>query len=281
MKYIDRVQNEPSPGSAAPPQRSTDTGYEIYAGEVEYKSRHAHFGDRQNWNLLLSLAGRLKLGIGGRELAVGPATLFMIAPGAPRRFAVSEYWKTSWIHFNLDAHIQIPPEWPQIGPGVSAVALNRDDLKELQRLFNELIHVCTIRRHGWYLLAYCLVQEIILRGNMAAHAALGEHIELTAKMLKNLDAPQGIDGIAGKCAMSRTGFFSKFKATFGTTPAKYREQQLLTRVQSYLENSDMSIKEIVQELKLGNPAYLSTRFRKTFGMSPREYRKRHRDGRHG
>ena len=185
-------------------------------------------------------------------------------------------WSVYWLHFNLDAHIQIRPEWPQIAPGVCSVTPTAGDLERLRQVFAEIMHVCTLRRSGWYLLAYNLVQELILRGNMATRDALGEHTEVTARMLENLDTARNIDAIAGKCAMSRSGFFSKFRSTFGTTPAKYREHRLLTQAQALLEDSDLSIKEIARELNLGSASYLSTRFRKAFGISPREYRARRR-----
>ena len=254
----------------------TYTGYEIYIGKSEYDGGHSHWGNRDNWNMLLSLEGEFRLGIGGKRLHIGPDVLFMIEPGPPRRFLVQKHWLTYWLHFNMDAHIHILPELPAVGEGVYSVDLVRDDFGAVRRVFEELFRVCNIRRHGWYLLAYHLVQELILRGNMACQATLGEHIETTAKMLENLDTSRSINDIAGKCAMSRSDFFVKFRSTFGTTPAKYREQQTLSQAQSLLENSDMSIKEIAQTLHICQPCYLASRFRKAFGVSPREYRRRHR-----
>jgi len=252
------------------------TGSEVYIGRGDYETAHSHFGDTRNWNLLLSLAGEVKLAAGGRETAIPAGTLFLIAPGPPRRFTVARYWKLYYLHFNMDAHIGINPAFPEAAPGVYAVMPAHADFKRIRRVFAELFQVCGIRRHGWYLLAYNLIQELILRGNMAGRAALGEHVEAAAKMLDNLNSPRRIDAIAGNCAMSRSGFFSKFRSTFGTTPAKYREQQMLARAQSLLENTDMSIKEIAQELGVCQPCYFTSRFKKAFGVPPREYRQRRR-----
>lgn len=251
--------------------------HEIYGGKVEHCANHSHFGDRANWNILLTIEGEVRLEIGGERLVFGAGSLVLIRPGEPRRFTVPERWTALWFHFDLEPHIAARPEWPAVGPGVYAVTPPPDDLPRLRDAVEEIVCVSRRRRHGWYLLAYCLIQEVILRGNMAYRAAaLGEHIELTAKMLENLGSPRSIDEIADKCAMSRSSFFSKFRSTFGTTPGKYRERQLMTQAQTMLENSDRSLKEIAQELGVDSPNYLSTRFRKVFGVSPREYRRRHR-----
>ena len=251
--------------------------YGIYGGKIEHFAGHSHFGDRDNWNILLNQEGEVKLEILGSLLAFGADTLILIEPGPPRRFTVPKHWKGLWFHFDMEPRIVTRPEWPAVGPGVYAVTPPPDDLAKLRRTVEELVYTLRRRRPGWCLLAYCLAQEVILRGNMAHHAAaLGEHIELTAKMLENLAAPRRIGEIADRCAMSRSSFFSKFRSTFGTTPNKYRERQLMTQAQTLLENTDKSLKEISLELGIGTPGYLSTRFRKTFGVPPREYRKRHR-----
>ncbi len=251
-------------------------GHDVYIGKGDREGGYSHLGDRQNWNLLLTIEGEVKLTINGQSFIFGPQSLFLIAPGPPRRFTVPKYWQFYFLHFDMEAHINIPPELPEMGNGVYSVVLVRKDFEQIKRVFEEIFRVCKIKRHGWYLLVYNLIQELILRGNMACQAALGEHIETTAKMLDNLDTSRNINDIAGKCGMSRSDFFDKFRSTFGMTPAKYREQQMLAQAMSLLENSDMSIKEIAETLHFCQPSYLSERFKKAFGVSPLKYSRQHR-----
>ncbi|MBQ6352445.1 MAG: hypothetical protein IJJ28_04175, partial [Lentisphaeria bacterium] len=123
------------------------TGYEVYVGKMDFPPNHSHFGDQKNWNMLLTIDGEVKLSIKGKKLTVVPDTLFMIAPGPLRKFTVPEFWQTWYLHFNMDAHISLRPEWDVIGPGVYAVNPNRRDLVALRRVFVDIFRVCSIRRH--------------------------------------------------------------------------------------------------------------------------------------
>lgn len=251
--------------------------YEIYFGRKVFHGGHSHFGDRDSWNLLLPLSGLCRLSIRETRVMLEPATLYMIEPETVRRFSVLEEWECCWLHFKMEGRVHIHPEWPEPAPGVYAVALPESDFRKSCAIFEEIREVCSLRRHSWYLLAYCLIQELILRGNMCCCSAFDSgETKKVAALLDNLDDGMSIGEIAGKCALSRTGFFNKFRSTFGTTPARYREQQLMTRMQSYLEGTDLTIKEIARILKCENQFYLSTRFRKAFGISPSQYRKLHR-----
>ena len=56
------------------------------------------------------------------------------------------------------------------------------------------------------------------------------------------------------------------------SPAQYREQQKLNYVREQLESTAKSLKEIAEISGFDNAFYLSSRFRKMFGVSPRIYR---------
>jgi len=258
-------------------KKRVTTEQEIYLGRNAFPHGHSHRGDNGNWNLLLPISGECCLSIGSGQMMLESRTLYVIPPGQLRRFTVSGSWDCFWLHFNMEGRVQIQPEWPEAIPGVRAVVLTEDDFRKCFAVLEELYEVCSIRRHGWYILAYCLIQELILRGNMCCSSAFdNDEAKKIASLLDNLGDEPTIGEIATKCAMSRTGFFNKFKTTFGTTPAKYREQRLMMQVQSYLENTDLTVKEIAMKLNCENQFYLSARFKKFYGISPTEYRKKFR-----
>lgn len=250
------------------------TGCELYAGEDCQPQGRRYFAHNRNWNLLLLEAGQLKIVLENRQYSFGTRDLVLLAPGLPRQFYVQETLKVHWVHFNLDGHLQYYPEWPKAGPGVFLLHPPPDERTELLRLFCEISRLCRIRLPGWYRLGYCLVQEVLLRGNMLNEYGLDQdQIEFASQILQEFPASASITELAERCSLSRAVFFRKFRKTFGMTPGQYREKQKLTSIRQQLENSTKSLKELAEIYGFENPFYLSTRFRKMFGVSPREYRR--------
>lgn len=256
------------------------TGCELYAGVHCHPQGQRHFAHNRNWNLLLLEEGVLEVLFGQAAVpdrtryTFGTGDLVLLAPGPPRQFLVLETLKIRWIHFNLDAHLQYRPEWPSPGKNVYLIHSETAALTEFQRLFSDILHLCQSRQKGWYRLGYCMIQEIILRGNMLNGSGLDqEHIEFAARVLRDVNSSVPITELAKQCTLSRAIFFRKFRETFGMSPGAYREQQRLNHVREQLESTTKSLKEIAGESCFDNAFYLSARFRKMFGVSPREYRR--------
>ena len=269
-----RDEKEKTEAESVLPGRWARTGCELYAGEDCQKPGKRYFAHNRNWNLILPEEGKFRAVFGNGRYTFGSRDLVLLAPGPLREFIVLETLKVRWIHFNLDAHLQYPPEWPCRGPGVYLLHPSASDRVEFIRLFTEISGLCRVRRTGWYRLGYCLVQEILLRGNMLNEQGLDqEHIEFAARVLQDFSSTATVDELAKRCSLSRAVFFRKFRTTFGMTPGEYREQQKLNAVRQELEKGMRSLKELAEMHGFDSPFYLSARFRKMFGVSPREYRR--------
>lgn len=256
---------------------TSETGCELYAKDSWLASGMDFRGDRENWNLLLPLEGTAWLQYGGsRKIALTPYSLFLLKPMTNRFFSVRSDWHVQWIHFNLDAHLQYEPEWPECVPGMYMLQLPEAERKSFQQIFLEISSLCRVRKLGWYRLAYCLIQEIILRGNMLCGGGCNQQaIEKALPLLEPLNSKETIRQMASKCSLSKSSLYRYFKETFGIGPAAYREQRVMNKAQSLLEETTLSIKEITETLQQKNAAYFSTRFKVMFGMKPSEYRKLH------
>jgi LacI family transcriptional regulator len=76
--------------------------------------------------------------------------------------------------------------------------------------------------------------------------------------------------------MARTALERKFKAVLGTTPHAHLRKLRMERVQELLASTSLPVGEVAAATGFENPEYLSAMFRRECGMSPREWRARHR-----
>jgi LacI family transcriptional regulator len=76
--------------------------------------------------------------------------------------------------------------------------------------------------------------------------------------------------------MARTALERRFKAAVGTTPHAYLRKVRIERVQQLLVGTSLSVAEIAASTGFEYAEYLSAMFRRECGVTPREYRARHR-----
>ncbi len=76
--------------------------------------------------------------------------------------------------------------------------------------------------------------------------------------------------------MARTALERRFKAVLGTTPHAHLRKLRIARVQELLVTTNLPVGEIAAATGFDNPEYLSAMFRRECGVSPREFRARHR-----
>ncbi len=102
---------------------------------------------------------------------------------------------------------------------------------------------------------------------MAEAAALLEQHAGTSLSLQN---------IARSLALSPVQLTRRFQEAFQETPSQYLKSIRLKRAKKLLQDSELNLTQIAERCGYENGFYLSRVFSKTMGMSPTEYRKRHR-----
>ncbi len=79
-------------------------------------------------------------------------------------------------------------------------------------------------------------------------------------------------GLALECGMSRSHFAKLFREQAGVTPLAFWEKRRMLRVQELLTHTGLGLAEIAEQTGFSSPYYLSLRFKKHFGVSPRACR---------
>ena len=89
----------------------------------------------------------------------------------------------------------------------------------------------------------------------------------------NYDSKIRLSDLAAILNMNPQYFCRFFKTHFHTTPISYINQYRVTQAADLLTGSSLSILEIALHTGFESPSYFASIFRRTFGMSPEEYRK--------
>lgn len=79
--------------------------------------------------------------------------------------------------------------------------------------------------------------------------------------------------LAARCYLHPNHFSRLFKARTGQTPARYVRYRKMELAKSYLEKSDLPIKEIMERIGETDPFAFSKRFKSYSSYSPRDYRR--------
>ena len=91
-------------------------------------------------------------------------------------------------------------------------------------------------------------------------------------MRNNLHQELSLDTLAHYSELSKFHFSKKFKELTDTSPIQHFINMKIQRACFDLDNSTNTIKEISESLGYGDPYYFSRLFKKSVGMSPKQYR---------
>ncbi len=97
-------------------------------------------------------------------------------------------------------------------------------------------------------------------------------------MKNNLEQNLVLDDIAQHIGYSPSHFGNVFQKKTSYSPMSYYNQLKIQRSCSYLQFSNMMIKEIAFKLGYYDLFHFSKAFKKEMGMTPKTYRKKYRDG---
>ncbi|MDI3243327.1 helix-turn-helix domain-containing protein [Arthrobacter sp. AL08] len=97
--------------------------------------------------------------------------------------------------------------------------------------------------------------------------------KLLVWMDEHLHAELPVSRLASRMHMSERTFARRFRAETGATPGAWVNSQRLLRVQTLLEETDLSIEAIASAAGFGQAVLLRHHFHKRLGISPTAYRR--------
>jgi AraC-like DNA-binding protein len=102
----------------------------------------------------------------------------------------------------------------------------------------------------------------------------GRIFHIIEKIRKNLNHDWTVEEMAIFTELSESHFQKLFKSETGMSPKAYLKNLRLEKARELLENGFKQIKQIGYEIGLTNDSHFARDFKRTFGMTPSDYRAR-------
>ncbi len=92
--------------------------------------------------------------------------------------------------------------------------------------------------------------------------------------VQNLPARSTLDSLSESFGVGKYSLIREFRRETGATPVRFMRNLRLNRAREMLSLSGLSIAEVAERCGFSSASFFSYEFRKQFGMTPREARKR-------
>ena len=101
--------------------------------------------------------------------------------------------------------------------------------------------------------------------------------KLMELMEKNLDnGDMVVDDLVRELAVSRSVFFKKLKTLTGLAPVEFIKEVRINHAIRLIETGEYSMTQISYMVGINDPRYFSKCFKQKMGMTPTEYRDKHK-----
>jgi AraC family transcriptional regulator of arabinose operon len=261
----------------APPAGPLHAGYQDARGIIHgWRPKGT-----KDWLLIYTELGRCLVRYPGGEFNAGPGDVFLYQPGTPQDYGQHERggrWKQVWVHWVPRTQVLEWLSWPEPSPGLRRLHLPPELRGSVLR---ELTLADSVLRgnmpRGEFLATNAVERALLFcsRGNPREgdrrwHPRIQQAVDHLAK---NLREQQLLESIARRFGFSRSRFATLFRRQVGQPPRQYLEAQRLVQARHLLAYTNQTLAQIADHVGFSSPFYLSLRFKKHYGHSPRTFRR--------
>jgi AraC-like DNA-binding protein len=218
-----------------------------------------------------------------KRIEIGPTQFIAIPSGTAHKYASNEKdpWTIYWIHFKgeIAAYIVdlIVQNYRNHRPGL---AFNENRIKLFEDIYSNLEkgygqdNLRYVNMIFYHFLSSLLYED---KFNYVDNKQEEDVIALTiAFMQKKIHVVVSLQEFAGFAKLSISHFSAIFREKTGYSPIEYFNHLKVQKACQYLLLTNMTVKEMANNLGIEDQYYFSRMFSKLMGHSPVEYRKRNK-----
>lgn len=220
--------------------------------------------------LFITYEGKGILSQGNERYELHAGTFFFVQEGIPSEYKCQDNnWKFYYLDFNsLDAirNLKIPVSKVETTGKVAEAVL----------LCERIIDTLIAESFGYaYSSNIFLQQLLVLFARELESGQTSRQTELNNILIyihRNMDKGIRVEELIERSGLSRTSFFSRFRALTGQSPSEYMQNLKLESAKVSLETTSLSVKEISSQLQFYDEFHFSKLFKRKYGQSPSNWR---------
>ncbi len=206
------------------------------------------------------------------RLALTPGTMILIPIFHPATVRMDEQVRFVSIHFHLefasgidlfaDSGRLFHEARPELAGRLDAGFASEQRLALALRLRRTVYEVaCDLfEQDGWK--------------SCSAAARFAPYTELLNYLARHCTAQTGVEDLARRMHMSRSGFSRRFTRDTGIAPGRFLARRLLGRATELLHQPRATVREVAAELEFSSEFVFSRFFRREAGISPGKFQRR-------
>lgn len=235
---------------------------------------------RRDYQILYVASGKAHFWFNGIEEIVDSGHMVLYKPKDVQKYVyyVEEHPEVFWVHFTgydvkniLEYH----------GISLDQHVFFSGTLPEYKMSFRKIIRELQQCEYGYEDYIASLFNNILLLVSRQQQngenytVTIPEEIEMAVSYFnENYNTKISVAQYAESLHISTNWFIRNFKQHMKISPAQYLLSLRMVNAQSLLENTDYSVGEIAEIVGYDNQLYFSRVFKKEYGISPAQYRKR-------
>ena len=211
---------------------------------------------------------------------INPNQFIIIPKNTPHHYNSSqqEPWTIYWVHFMGDNADLLYSRYEQLSLGPVFAPYSNDRLKNFDSIFHLLENCLHIRnvevaniKTQEFIASFIYDQELSPTNNKNDKVS-----QSILFMKQHINRQFSVRELAEQQNLSVTHYSRMFRTKTGSSPIHYFSELKIQLSCQHLYFTDKSIKQICIELGFNDPYYFSRLFKNLVGVSPINYRRRHR-----
>ena len=228
------------------------------------------------------ISGSMKLIVNGKSRILRPGDILVLNVGSSCILSNDEKNHVHTIQLSITGALsKFLPEHLML-KGVNVFNVAGSDFDSISLLMNKIGNIIATKNEAEaYLNTQYTVELLLVLAELNRKNSPGELPEILTRainiMKSDFSVEPSLDELVSYLKVSKATLLRLFTRHFGSTPISYWQKLKMHSARQLLVTTDISIKELAVQYGFKNQFYFSTVFRRYYGTSPREYRRKRKD----